>query len=416
VIDALVQGRRSRAAIAAALLFAAIFVLRLSVGTFADAITFLYVIPTVLVAISYGVRAGLTAGVFSFALFLLWALAHDVPVTTLGYVDRALVLLFIGGLVGRFAERLRALEAESTRHFSLSEDMICTAGFDGYFKRVNPAFERVLGYTEAELLATPFVEFVHPDDREKTTEETAALVGGGGTHQFRNRYLDKQGNVHWLEWATVAIAHERRIYAVARDVTDRKAIEEDLEQLSRKDALTGLLNRRSFDEALKRELAYSRRYGQAGALLMVDVDHLKRINDKLGHVAGDHALRKVAGVLNANLRETDVVALEHDSVAARLGGDEFAVLLPGTDAAGAKAVAERLVSSIASVGLRVDGQPVHLGISVGTALYDERDHESAGELLDRADRAMYVAKARGGTATVDGAESSPSNSWEDPVG
>jgi diguanylate cyclase (GGDEF)-like protein/PAS domain S-box-containing protein len=415
VVDALVQGRRSSALIAAGILWAAIFILRLSVGTFADAITFLYVIPTVLVAVSCGARPGLIAGAFSFVLFLLWVLLQNVPVTTLGYVDRAVVLLFIGGLVGRFADRLRALEAESTRHFSLSEDMICTAGFDGYFKRVNPAFERVLGYTEAELLATPFLEFVHPDDREQTSQETAAVTGGGGSHQFRNRYLDKQGNVHWLEWASVAIAHEHRVYAVARDITDRKAIEEDLEQLSRRDALTGLLNRRSFDEALQRELALARRDGRVGALLMVDVDHLKRINDGLGHGAGDHALRKVASVLNANLRETDVVARDHESVAARLGGDEFAVLLPGADAAGAKAAADRLVSSIASAGLAVDGKPVALGISVGTALYEQQDHVSAGELLDRADRAMYIAKATGSATAADGAGSGFPRPRQDPV-
>jgi diguanylate cyclase (GGDEF)-like protein/PAS domain S-box-containing protein len=390
----------SRPRLIAALFFAAIFALRATIGSTGDAFSFLYVVPVVIVAVALGTRAGLLAGCVAFALSSLGGVIADLPGTPLGYVNRALVFLFIGGLVGRFADRLRALEAESARHFNLSLDMICTAGFDGCFKAVNPAFERILGYRAEDLIGRPFLDFVHPEDRERTAEEAAALGDGQSTVQFQNRYFDREGNVHWLEWASVPLADEQVIYAVARDVSERKAMEEELERLSRHDSLTGLLNRRSFDEALEAQLAYTRRYGSGGALMLIDLDRFKQVNDELGHAAGDAALREVARELRENLRQTDVLGRDPEGVVARLGGDEFAVLLPEADAGGAEAVAERLVSVLAETPLRVDGREVPLGISVGVALFDACGCPPAKDLLIAADRAMYVAKAAGGNGAV----------------
>lgn len=392
----LIDGRRREAIAAAAVLFAAIFILRTTVGTLADAISFLYVIPVVVVAIALGMRAGLVAGAVAFGLSSASALIADQPTSALGYFNRAMVFLFIGALVGRFADQLRSLEAESARFFDLSRDMICIAGFDGYFKRVNPAFERTLGYSHRELLARPFIDLVHPDDRETTGEEAGQLAEGGGTVQFQNRYLDRDGEVHWIEWTSVGIPDEDLIYAVARDITDRKVLEQELELLSRSDPLTGVFNRRRFDEALEAQLAHARRYGRSGALLIVDLDRFKQINDEFGHAAGDEALRAVARLLAANLRQTDVLARDAGGLVARLGGDEFALLLPEVDAAGAEAVAGRLVEALAAEPLEIAGERVQIGISVGVSTFAEGDFPTAEELLAAADRAMYVVKAAGG--------------------
>lgn len=386
----------------AALLFAAIFALRATVGSAGDAISFLYVVPVVIVAVALGTRAGAVAGAVAFALSSLGLILADLPSSTLGYVNRAVVFLFIGALVGRFAARLRALESESARHFNLSLDMICTAGFDGCFKSVNPAFERTLGYREEELVGRPFLDFVHPEDRETTEREAAALSDGKATIHFQNRYFDSDGHMHWLEWASVPLPDEEIIYAVARDVTERKAMEEELERLSRHDSLTGLLNRRSFDEALTAQLAYTRRYGEGGALLVFDLDRFKQINDALGHAAGDATLREVARVMRENLRQTDTLGRGASRVVARLGGDEFAVLLPEANAAGAEAVAERLVAALTSKPLRIEGSEVQVGISVGIALFDADGCPPAKDLLAAADRAMYLAKAAGGGAVLAG--------------
>jgi len=391
---------KSKPILAAAVLFGAIFVLHATVGATGDAISFLYVVPMVVVAVALGARAGLAAGAVAFALAALGSVVGDLAATPLGYFNRALVFLFIGGLVGRFADRQRALEAESARHFDLSLDMICIAGFDGYFKRVNPAFERILGYGEEELLGRPFIEFVHPDDRLLTEEEARAISAGAGAVEFRNRYFDKEGRVHWIEWASIGIPDENLIYAVARDVTGRKAIEDELQRLSQRDPLTGLLNRRSFDEALEREVERARSEGGRGAIVIIDLDRFKRINDELGHAVGDEALCHVAETLVANVRGTDTIGRDATGIASRLGGDEFALLLPEADAAGAEAVAERLVAAISDAPLRIDGREVRIGLSVGAAVFAGMSSPPAKELLAAADRAMYVVKAAGGGGAV----------------
>ncbi len=386
----------ARPKLSAAVLFAAIFALRATVGSAGDAFSFLYIAPVALIAVTYGARAGLVAGAIAFALASLGSLFGAAPPTALGHVNRLLVYLFVGGLVGRFADRLRTLEAESARHFNLSLDMISTAGFDGCFKSVNPAFERILGYREEDLVGRPFLDFVHPDDRELTEREAAALSDGRSTVQFRNRYLDREGEIHWLEWASVPLPDEQIVYGVARDVTERRALEMELERLSRHDSLTGMLNRRSFDEALESQLAYTRRYGNGGAVLAIDLDRLKSINDDFGHAAGDDALCAVARVLEQNLRSTDSIGRDAGNVAARLGGDEFAVLLPEADAAGAESVADRVLAVLAESPLQLEGDEMRLSLSIGIALFDEHGCPSAKDLMAAADRALYVVKAAGG--------------------
>ncbi|HEX2095777.1 MAG TPA: sensor domain-containing diguanylate cyclase [Solirubrobacterales bacterium] len=385
--------RRRVVVVLAAALFAAIFVARVTFGTLADAFSFLYLIPLVLVAASFGARGGLAAGAVAFALSSISGAIADAPTSALGYANRGIVYLFVGALIGHLAKTLRAVESESARHFELSQDMACVAGFDGYFKRVNPAFERVLGYSEEDLLGRPFLEFVHPEDRASTEEEAAAIATGAGTVQFRNRYFAKDGSVRWIEWTSQPVVEEETIYAVARDVTDRKALEDELERLSQRDPLTGLFNRRRFEEELRRQLAYTNRYGSGGALLLIDVDRFKQINDSLGHAAGDKALCQIAALLRDNLRGGDVIGRGADPVVARLGGDEFVVLLAEVDEAAAQAVAARLTATMRDATLTIDGHEVRLGVSVGIATFDEYGRPGEIELLAAADRAMYEAKA-----------------------
>ncbi len=117
------------------------------------------------------------------------------------------------------------------RFFELSIDMLCQLGFNGYFKRLNPAWERTLGFTTAELMSRPFIDFVHPDDRERTLAQNGEVRGGGRALGFENRYLCKDGSYRWFRWNAAADASWSVIYSVARDITEQKHADEERERL-----------------------------------------------------------------------------------------------------------------------------------------------------------------------------------------
>jgi len=126
---------------------------------------------------------------------------------------------------------VRQLNELEDRFFEISIDLLCFLDFDGYFKRLNPAWERTLGFTRAELMSRPFIEFVHPDDRERTLNQNREVRGGDHALSFENRYLCKDGSYRWLRWNAAPDSDHRMIYSVARDVTERKEAEEERERL-----------------------------------------------------------------------------------------------------------------------------------------------------------------------------------------
>jgi len=144
-----------------------------------------------------------------------------------------LVLAGFAGALGLNAGRRAQAQAEADRIFNLSSDLIAVADFNGRFTRVNPAFERTLGFTSEELRSRPYVEFVHPDDRPKTLRATEELAQGREVIEFENRYLREDGSVRWLQWSARSAPGEAVIYAAARDVTERKQLEEQQAALRR---------------------------------------------------------------------------------------------------------------------------------------------------------------------------------------
>lgn len=125
----------------------------------------------------------------------------------------------------------RRLEDE---FFDVAIDMLCLLGFDGYFRRLNPSWEKTLGYTREELMSRPFIDFVHPDDRERTLRQNAEVRAGGKALSFENRYVCKDGSFRWLRWNAAADAAHRGIYSVARDITESKRAADEREELVRK--------------------------------------------------------------------------------------------------------------------------------------------------------------------------------------
>jgi PAS domain S-box-containing protein len=155
--------------------------------------------------------------------------ANFVPIRQT-YVVVALILLVLAMVIIWFFRARRQVKMERDRFFNLTRDMLCIAGFDGYFKRVNSAWEESIGYSQRELLAKPFIEFVHPEDREKTIAETKRLELGKETINFENRYRCKNGTYRWLTWSARSLVREQIIFASARDLTERKQMEESLRQ------------------------------------------------------------------------------------------------------------------------------------------------------------------------------------------
>jgi diguanylate cyclase (GGDEF)-like protein/PAS domain S-box-containing protein len=378
-----IEVRRKRRALAyGSAGFAAVFAARLIAESPSDAVSILYVVPVAFFAAHFGVRAGLLAGAFAFALTMLWTTIGDVSLTPMGYFSRGAAPIFVGAAVGRLVEDRHKVERQSTRWFEMSNSMLCEASAQGVFTRVNGAWTDVLGYTSEELMSEPFISFVHPDDRERTVEATAALgEGPADLVAFENRYRARDGSWHWLSWT--ARSDGERIYAVAKDVTDRKKLEMDRERLlarveamARTDQLTGLPNRRAWDEELRRELERARRSGQPVSVVMLDLDGLKQVNDLEGHQAGDELLQNAATAWRTVLRISDFIA--------RYGGDEFAVVLPETESEqGILALIERLREAM----------PEAQTCSAGVATWN--GGESAEHLIARADAALYDAKRAG---------------------
>jgi diguanylate cyclase (GGDEF)-like protein/PAS domain S-box-containing protein len=326
-------------------------------------------------------------GVYALALATVESTAGYSPLTRWLFtaVSLSVVTLLTSTIVAR---RARA-DQRARAFFDLSHDMLCTAGMNGYFVELNSAWEESLGYTPEELRAVPFVELVHPEDRERTETESAGLFEGGVTVGFENRYKAKDGSWHWLRWSSTLAPDESVIYARATDVTELKQVEsereellEEVEELAHSDALTGLPNRRVLDEQLPREMSRARRTESPLCLAIIDIDHFKAYNDTHGHMAGDMALRDCAVAWDSEVRGADVIV--------RFGGEEFLVLLPDCLPDQGEEIVERLRAAT----------PDGLTCSAGLATWNFA--ESGDDLILRADVALYAAKEAGRDRLVRG--------------
>jgi PAS domain S-box-containing protein len=203
-------------------------VLPLAHEPMADVPLVLFMVPIGLCAVRFGVKGGLGAATLGALLAVFWFL--DGQLFGGGLPDlltQMLVFFLVGGLVGKVIDQRRELERETLEHQELSLDLICTASPDGFFTRVNPAGQRLLGYRPDELLARPFLDFVHPDDRAMTVAELRRQTEEGlPVFNFRNRYRHKDGSYLWLEWSSRPDQQRKRLMAVARDVSERVAAEQ----------------------------------------------------------------------------------------------------------------------------------------------------------------------------------------------
>ncbi len=262
---------------------------------------------------------------------------------------------------------------------------------DGEFIRVNHAMCALLARTRTDLLGRHDQELTHPDDRQADLDASRDILNGVyDTHACEKRFLLPNGTTVWV-LANLVFLRDREGRPVCwvgtfQDVTARKRAEHRLRHLADHDPLTGVANRRRLVADLDRRLVHAARDGERGAVLVLDLDGFKGVNDTHGHDAGDEVLTAVAVSLRERLRTTDVLG--------RLGGDEFAVILTHVDGATARAIADELIDAVATAS------DTGVTASCGVVPYGPEEVVSADVLLARADRAMYAAKNAGRNVAV----------------
>jgi diguanylate cyclase (GGDEF)-like protein/PAS domain S-box-containing protein len=280
-----------------------------------------------------------------------------------------------------------------------SVDIICRVGLDLVMHYASPSTFRVLGWKPEEMIGNVAKDFIIADDMPALTAAIVRILSPGvQTDSATVRMRKKDGSMAWMEMNARLVrdcstGEPREFVTVMRDITERKILEKRLSTLSLTDGLTGLSNRRAFDEALDREWTRTWREGSQISLLLLDIDHFKEFNDQYGHQVGDDCLRAVAASLEGAVGATDILA--------RYGGEEIAVILPSTDTAGAVEVAEKMRSAIEALRLTHEGRPEgggHVTASIGAATALARQGgtiSSPKSLLLAADTAMYKAKTGG---------------------
>ncbi len=313
------------------------------------------------------------------------------------FINEGLVLLY-SKLVGLFISRRKAEEMVQISH---ERYMLAVRGNrDGIWDWdissgdlfLSERWKEMLGYQDSEIpnKIESFQDNLHPEDQPRVMEYVGNYLQGQFRHyniEFRMRHKD--GSYRWILARGEAIYDgtgiPRRMAGSHTDITEKKDFEKRLELAASTDCLTGLLNRRSFFDMGCREVARSKRYRTPWSLLMLDLDHFKRINDSYGHSAGDEVIRCMADLLRSGLRDVDLPA--------RLGGEEFAVLLPNTPPSGALVAAERLRQSVESSHVTGDSGEIRFTVSIGIAGDD--GGQELEKVLQWADEALYKAKNAG---------------------
>ncbi|MCK0154583.1 sensor domain-containing diguanylate cyclase [Alcanivorax sp. S6407] len=272
------------------------------------------------------------------------------------------------------------------------------------FSYMGPQIEEVLGWEQGSWKGIDdWVSRMHPDDQAWVVDFCVSQSQSGVDHEADYRALTSDGEYVWIRDVVHVVRREdgevEALVGFMFDITERKQNEQELERLRKElevlsfqDGLTELGNRRLFDQVLAREWGDARRKHTCLSLILVDVDHFKQYNDHYGHLAGDDCLKAIAAELQkAAVRPRDMVA--------RFGGEEFAIILPETDAAAARVVAERCRAGIESAAIAhsaVPGdKPKQVTISLGVNTCLPSACSDINEFLDATDRQMYAAKRQG---------------------
>jgi diguanylate cyclase (GGDEF)-like protein/PAS domain S-box-containing protein len=287
-----------------------------------------------------------------------------------------------------------ALQASEKKYRLITEnmnDIISVFDADGTIRYVSPSFEHILGYSSVDFIEKNIFHLIHPDDYENALQFfNEMLHNKKSKKKVEFRYQHTEGDYIWFEATFSCICKEDgeldHVIGSARDIMDRKKYEQLLQKMAYHDPLTAIPNRRFFMEQLEREITAADHRGSSLALLYLDVDHFKHINDTLGHEVGDELLTHFVQRIQSSLRLTDTIA--------RLGGDEFVIILSDVSTQEQAAfIAERICVSLQQPW-ELSANKLISTSSIGVALYPQHG-TCAQSLLRHADEALYIAKREG---------------------
>jgi diguanylate cyclase (GGDEF)-like protein/PAS domain S-box-containing protein len=299
---------------------------------------------------------------------------------------RAGAMVLVGWAVGSIVRSLQDQQLALQCALDASHDAMVTVDAEGRIASANDPCTELLGRTPDELIGRRFADVIFPNGTGGRYDDLATTFAEPFVTEVR--YERRDGDDGWLEVQVTPVERLGIAYAVCRDVTVRAEAATLLDHAAHHDPLTDLPNRRKLFDLLDRSPS-----GARTALLFVDLDRFKAVNDRLGHDAGDEILRQAAARMKTCVRDTDVVA--------RFAGDEFCVVLRPATSELMRTVAERIVEAL-SEPFDVVGEQMRVGASVGGVL--QREREPADDLLRRADRTMYRAKEAGGSRAEVGPE------------
>ena len=277
--------------------------------------------------------------------------------------------------------------ASLVRHAS---DLITVLQTDTTVTFQSPSIERILGYVPDDLLGQRFDRLVIADDRERLAQSVAATAAGERVPSLECSLVNQDGETRQFEILFTNLIDDEHVGGIllnARDVSERKRFEAELAHQAFHDPVTGLANRAMFAEQVRQAMARARRSDCTPAVVFIDLDDFKTINDSLGHAAGDDVLVEIARRLDANVRGADV--------AARFGGDEFAVLLENVASSDDAADLAQRILDLLTEPMRASHRELNLSGSIGVSIYGPDDKRDADELIRDADAAMYTAKREG---------------------
>lgn len=322
----------------------------------------------------------------------IWVAAYDRPQV---YEDGSII--WTGYIIDNTEHKdlhkaLEDSEAKFRAFVETANDIIYSVSPDGHFTYVSPNWTDKLGHEVSEVVGQHFAHFVHPDDIERCTQFLVQLYEEG-TKKSGLEYRVKHKHNFWC-WHTTNAApildEDGKVTStvgIARDITERKSIEQQIEHQAHYDTLTDLPNRSLFSDRLEQAIRLAHRQHEQLAVLFVDLDKFKPVNDNYGHAIGDILLQQVAQRMKDCLRDSDTVG--------RIGGDEFLVLLPHVESVdSATHIAEKLLQAISSP-FRINRIDIEISCSIGIALYPTHGNTIL-ELIQIADQAMYKAKNQQG--------------------